>query len=65
MFGVIPDIFDPDTTSEEEQRAIARSYADRFCRPDKPSYFNTQGYRNLTPAFREELYIRSRENYSN
>ena len=62
LIGVIPDNFDPDTTSEEEQRAIARSYADKFCRPDKPSYFN--GYRNITPAFREELYIRSRENYS-
>ena len=61
--GVIPDLFDPDTTSEEEQRAYAKAYADKFCRRDKPSYFNIYGAGVLTPAYREELYIRSRENY--
>ncbi|MDR0861278.1 MAG: methyltransferase [Oscillospiraceae bacterium] len=68
--GVSPDSFDPATATEDEQRAIARSYADRFCKADAPSYFGMywNGVRNgsdaLTPAFREELYIRSRENYS-
>ncbi|MDR1821385.1 MAG: methyltransferase [Oscillospiraceae bacterium] len=49
---------------EEEQRKYAREFADRFARPDKPSMFNFYGAQYLTPAFREELYIRSRENYS-
>ena len=63
IIGVIPDSFDPEATTEEEQRAAARDYADRFCRPDKPSTLNAYGAL-LTPAFREELYMRSRINYS-
>ena len=61
LIGVAPDTLDPETTSEEEQRAAARAYADRFCNPDKPSYLN--GFM-ISPAFREELYIQSRKNYS-
>ena len=64
IIGVIPDQFDPETTPEDVQRAMAREYADKFCNPDKPSYFNYYGAAVLTPAYREELYIRSRENYS-
>ena len=63
IIGVIPDMFDPAATSESEQRAAARAYADKFCRPDKPSFLNHYSAAILTPAFREELYIRSRENY--
>ena len=64
LIGVIPDPFDPETTSEEDQRAAARAYAEKFCRRDKPSYLNTYGMAMLTPAFREELYKCSRLNYS-
>ena len=64
LIGVIPDPYDPATTSEEEQRARAREYADRFCNPKKPSYFNRGGGDTMTPAFREELYKQSRINYS-
>ncbi|MDR1299038.1 MAG: methyltransferase, partial [Oscillospiraceae bacterium] len=64
IVGVTPDLFDPTGTAEPEQRAAAREYADKFCRPGKPSVFNTYGSSVLTPAYREELYIRSRENYS-
>jgi hypothetical protein len=64
IIGVIPDMFDPATASEEEQRTAARAYADRFCNPQKPSYLNHYGAVLLTPAYREELYARSRENYS-
>ena len=49
---------------EEEQRRIAREYADRVCRPDKPSFYNYYASHWLTPAFREELYKQSRINYS-
>ena len=61
LIGVIPDSFDPETASEEDQRAAARAYADKFCNPKKPSYLN--GFMT-SPVFREELYKRSRENYS-
>ena len=64
IVGVIPDVFDPLTTSQEEQRRAVRVYADKFCSPGKPSIFNHYGLDMLTPAFREELYIKSRENYS-
>ena len=64
MIGVIPDEFDSDALSEKEQRAKAKEYADKFCRPEKPSYLNGFGARFITQAYREELYIRSRENYS-
>jgi len=64
IVGVAPEMFDPDTTSEKEQRAAARAYADKFCNSEKPSYLNRYAASLLTPAFREELYIRSRENYS-
>ena len=64
LVGVLPDPYDPETTSEEEQRARARAYADKFCRPDKPSFFNFNGMKYMTPAFREELYKQSRINYS-
>jgi hypothetical protein len=64
IVGVMPDMFDIEATSEDEQRARAREYADRFCRPDKPSFFNFLGSKFVTPAFREELYKQSRINYS-
>jgi len=64
LIGVIPDMYDPSVTSEEDQRAAARAYADKFCNPDKPSFFNTYGAPVLTSAFREELYKQSRQKYS-
>ena len=64
LIGIVPETFDPKNTSEEEQRVIARRYADKYCNPEKPSYLHRYGAPFLTPAFREELYIRSRKNYS-
>lgn len=64
LVGVVPEEFDPKTTSEEDQRAIARKYAEKYCNPEKPSYLHRYGAHLLTPAFREELYIQSRKNYS-
>ena len=62
--AVIPDAFDPETTSEEEQRAMARDYANKFCNPDKPSICSYYGAQFITRAYREELYKQSRINYS-
>ncbi|MDR3310338.1 MAG: methyltransferase [Oscillospiraceae bacterium] len=50
--------------SEDEQRKYAREYADKFCNPGKPSFYNYYAASYLTPAFREELYIASRKKYS-
>jgi uroporphyrinogen-III decarboxylase len=52
IVGVAPDPFDPETTPEEKQRELAREYAGKFCRPDKPSLFNLYSGRLLTSAYR-------------
>ena len=64
VIGVIPDRYDPATTSEEEQKAAAREFADKFCQAGKPSMINHAGRPLITPAFQEALYIQSRKNYS-
>ena len=63
IIGVTPDLFDPAEVTEEEQRAAARNYADQFCDRSKPSILNYAGAVLLTPAYREELYARSRQKY--
>ena len=68
LISVMPDDYDVENASEDEQRAHARAYADEFCRPDRPSSMNMYaafGEKDLlTTAFREELYKQSRINYS-
>jgi hypothetical protein len=64
LVGVMPEMYDPSTKTEEEQRAAAREFANKFCHPDKPSYLNYNGLSIMTPAYREELYKQSRINYS-
>jgi hypothetical protein len=67
LIAVMPPEFDPENTSEEEQREFARQYANRVCNPAKPSFSNMFGYvyhPMFTQAFREELYKQSRINYS-
>jgi hypothetical protein len=59
--GVVPDQFDPATTSEEQQRAEARKFVDKFVKPGRSALLNSM-YAGpvLTSAFREELYRYSR-----
>ena len=67
IIATIPEYYDPASTSEEQQRALARAYANHVARPEKPSAANLYGYINhpmYTTAFREELYRQSRINYS-
>jgi hypothetical protein len=64
IIGVLPDMFDTKTLPEQDQRAAAREYAEKFCNPNKPSFLNYYGAQLLTPAFREELYKQSRIKYS-
>jgi hypothetical protein len=63
LVGVLPETYDPLIANEEEQRAAARRYAERFCRPDKPSCLNFYAGPVLTPVFLEELYRQSRKCY--
>ena len=60
LIGVIPDPYDPETTSEEEQRELARQFAQKFCNPEKPCFVNTYGSRMMTMPYRETLYEESR-----
>ncbi len=64
LVAVIPEPFDPDKATDEEQREAARKFADKFCRTDRPSLFNPYGARYLTTAFHQELYKHSRINYA-
>ena len=63
IIGVVPTPFDPETTSEEEQRRLARAHADRFCKPGKPSEISNYGRPALTTAFSDELYEYTRKLY--
>ncbi len=64
IIASIPDPLLSADATEEEQRAAAREYAERYCDPAKPTYFPVNGYSMLTPAFREELYVASRKLYA-
>lgn len=69
LISVMPDGFDPETTSEEDQRVYARDFAQRFCKKDKPSALNMYSIASakfnpmVTRAWREELYRCSRVLY--
>lgn len=65
--GLIPESFDPETTSEEDQRKLARQFAEKICVPGKSSFISVYAVLGgiMTPAFREELYKQSRILYSN
>ncbi|NMA37947.1 MAG: methyltransferase [Papillibacter sp.] len=63
ILGVFPDKFDPETTSEEEQRQRARDFVDEFGKPGKPCILSHYGSYALTPAFTEELYTYSRKHF--
>jgi hypothetical protein len=57
----MPKAFDPKIASEEEQRASARDFVDRFMQPGKPATINFNAGSLLTPAFNEEVYEYSRK----
>ena len=49
--------------SEEEQRAEARKFVDRFSEPGKPVLLAGTARARLTEAFKEEVYVYSRKKY--
>ena len=63
VIAVIPEAFDPETTSEEEQRQRARAFAEKFCVPGKPAQLGHYAREFLTPVFSDELYKTSRQIY--
>ena len=60
---VFPPEEDLAERSEEEQRAAARRFVDRFCQPGKPSARGMVSFRRSTPAFEDEVYEYSRKKY--
>jgi hypothetical protein len=62
IIGVIPDQL-PEDASDEDIRAAAKKYADKFCNKSKPSTLNPQAG-GLSETFFDELYRLSRIAYS-
>lgn len=62
VIGVeIRELEDPANATEEEIRAAARSFAEKFAKPNKPVTINLSSHpAYLTTPFREELYRASR-----
>ncbi|MCL2136000.1 MAG: methyltransferase [Coriobacteriia bacterium] len=63
VIAVIPDEFDPETTSEEEQRQRAREFVEYYCHPGKVAIADFYSSWAFTPAFSEEVYAHSRKRY--
>lgn len=65
--GLIPEGFNPETSSEAEQREFAHRFAEKVCVSGKSSFISVYAVLGglMTPAFREELYKQSRILYSN
>ena len=60
ILGVLPDKFDPNGP-EEDQRAAARNFVDKFMQPGKPCLLNYNDRSTWTIPFMEELYSYSRK----
>ena len=63
LLGVIPAPLG-ENASEEEQRAAARAFVEKFSEPGKSCAISLYGAAALTPTFREELYKQSRIKFS-
>ncbi len=60
IIAVMPDKVSPDA-SEEEQRAAARAFVDKFMQPGKPCLMSYHDMSMCTKAYMEELYEYSRK----
>ncbi|MCQ2406255.1 MAG: methyltransferase [Oscillospiraceae bacterium] len=63
VLSVWPEEANLPELSEEEQKAAARRFVDRFCQPGKPSVMGINAFRRSTPAFLDEVYTYSRKKY--
>jgi hypothetical protein len=62
--SVVPEQFDPASTTEDEQRRRGTEFAGRFSKPGRPAQLGYYGGAALTPAFTEAVYIQSRKIFS-
>ena len=60
---VFPEETDLAARSEDEQRAAARRFVDRYCRPGKVAVMGKEVMKRGTPAFLDEVYTCSRAHY--
>ena len=60
---VFPEETDLAARSEDEQRAAARRFVDRYCRPGKVAVMGKEVARRGTPAFMDEVYTYSRAHF--
>ena len=63
VLGVFPGEMNLAQCSEEEQRAAARAFVDRFSQKGKPVVMGIETSRRTTPAFMDEVYTYSRKVY--
>ncbi len=63
VIGVFPEETNLVQLSEEEQRAAARRFADRYCQPDKPVIMGVNATKRTTPIFMDEIYRYTRQLY--
>lgn len=64
VIGVMPDPYDPQNSTPEEQRAEARKFVDAFGKPGTGCIVSRYAFPLMTPAWREELYRYSRQTYA-
>ncbi len=65
VLGVWPEEKNIAEMSEEDQRAAARRFVDRFCQPGKPAIMAPETKQRGTPIFFDEVYEYSRNKYMN
>lgn len=63
VLAIFPPEKDLAERNEEEQRAAARRFADRYSQPGKPVVLGLTAGERVTPAFQDELYKYSRKIY--
>lgn len=62
--GVVPEKYDPEKTTADEQRELGIAFARRICVPGKTAFVSLSAAPMMTDAFREGCYKESRILYS-
>ena len=61
--SIVPEEFDPETTSKDEQYLRGQQFAERFCAPGKGGTISNYGFNMLTEPFMDGVYVTSRKLY--
>jgi hypothetical protein len=62
--AIVPEEFDPENTSREEQYRRGEEFAARFSVPGKLGAISNYGFNMLTEPFTEGVYVKSRKMYA-